>query len=107
MKSITSFSLMAFSMNSRISALVMSASGWGCGLDRESVDRTTDVACEHVVDEPVLLDAREPLEAVRSHLGPEVVTASSEVLDRDQRAREGGLDALLQLVWSGHAWRVA
>ena len=57
---------------------------------------------EHVVDEPVLLDARETVEAIRDHLGAKVVATAREVLDLGAGAGQGGLDALLEVLGGGH-----
>jgi hypothetical protein len=67
------------------------------------VDRTADLGSEDIVDEPVLLDSRQPGEAVGHDLGAEVVAAAGQVLDLGSRAGYGGLDSLLQILRGGHA----
>ena len=62
------------------------------------MNRAADVVAEHVVDELVLFDAREPCELVGYDLGPEVVAAARQVLDLHRSARQGVLDAGFELV---------
>ena len=68
------------------------------------MDRAAHVGSEHVVDQLVLLDPGQALEAVRDDLGAEVVAASGEVLDACFRARNRPFDARLQL-FRGRHWR--
>ena len=79
MKSITLFSLIAFSMKSRISVLVIGFSR-SRSLDRKGVDRPAHLVAENAVDELVLVDPAEALEAVGNDLGAEVVAAARQVL---------------------------
>ena len=41
------------------------------------MDRTADLCSEDIVDEAVLLDSRQPGEAVRDDLGPKVIAAAA------------------------------
>jgi iron-sulfur cluster assembly accessory protein len=66
------------------------------------VDRAADLVAEDLIDQLVLLDAAEALEAVGHDLGAEVVSASGGVLDGDLRARQGPLDALSQFFCAWH-----
>jgi iron-sulfur cluster assembly protein len=68
------------------------------------VDRAADLVAEYVVDQLVLLDARETLEAIRDDLCAEVVTAAVQVLDLHICARKGLLDPMLELVRSRHGF---
>src|SRR3712207_517002 len=103
MNSITLLSCIAFSRNSRISALVISLVSRGRSLDRERVDRSTHLVAEHAVHELVLLDPAEPVEAPRDHLGAEVVASAGQVLDAHLGIRQGLLDPLLELLGARHA----
>ena len=58
-----------------------SGSSWSRSLEREGVDRAAHLVAEDVVDELVLVDPGEPVEAVRDDLGAEVVAAPGQVLD--------------------------
>ena len=64
-----------------------SFSGWGVGLSgdrglqRQGVDRATDLLPEHLVYEAVLLDAAAPRERVGGDRRAEVVAAAGVVLD--------------------------
>lgn len=66
------------------------------------MDRATDLIAEHAVDELVLLDPAESVEAVGHDLGPEVIAAAGQVLHLYLRAGQGGLDPLLELIRGGH-----
>ena len=68
------------------------------------MDRAADLVAEYVVDQLVLLDARETLEAIRDDLCAEVVTAAVQVLDLHICARKGLLDPMLELVRSRHGF---
>ena len=57
------------------------------------MDRAADLVAEHVVDQLVLLDAREAVEAIGHDLGAEVVPAARRVLNRHLRSWEGLLYA--------------
>ena len=57
------------------------------------MDRAADLVAEDVVDQLVLLDAREPFKALRDHLGSEMVTAAGGVDHGHLGPREGLLDA--------------
>jgi hypothetical protein len=67
------------------------------------VDGAADLALEHVHDEAVLLDAAQAGERGRDHGGAEVVAAAGPVLHLGAGVRDGGLDALLDVVGAGHA----
>jgi len=71
------------------------------------MDGAADLVAEDVVDQLVLLDARQALETVRGNLGAEVVAAAGEVLDADLRSRERLRDALLKFCRAGHSSRVS
>ena len=64
------------------------------------MDRPADLLAEDAVDESVLLDPREAGEGAGAHDRPEMVAPAGVVLDIDQSARNGRLDALLDLVRS-------
>jgi len=66
------------------------------------MDGAAHLVTEHVVDEPVLLDPRHPLEAIGLDLGTEVIAASGQVVDLRPRARNCLFDAGFQLVCSRH-----
>jgi iron-sulfur cluster assembly accessory protein len=66
------------------------------------VDRTADLGSEDIVDEPVLLDPRQSVEAVRHDLGAEVVPAACQILDLGAGAWERRLDAVLELLRGRH-----
>ena len=68
------------------------------------MDCSADLVAEHVVDELVLLDAGQALEAVRDDLGTEVVSAAVQVLDLHIRSRKGLLDPMLELIRSRHGF---
>jgi hypothetical protein len=68
----------------------------------QGVDGAADLGAEDVVDEPVLLDAAQAGELGGDDGGAEVVAAAGEVGDVGARARDRGLDALLELVGAGH-----
>ena len=104
MKSITGFSSIACWRKARISSLVMSAPGCR-GLDRKRVDGPADLVAEDRVDELVLLDPREAIEAVRDDLGPEVIAAAGQVLYRGCRSWKCPLDALSELFCGRHCFR--
>ena len=59
------------------------------------MDRSADLAAEHVVNEPVLLDARKAGEAVRDDLGAEVVATTRQILYIRLCAGQRCLDPLL------------
>src|SRR5690606_35752117 len=61
-----------------------------------------DLVAEHGVHHLVLLNARLPLEGGGDHDRAEVVAAAGPVLDLRLGAGDRGLDALLDLVRSGH-----
>jgi hypothetical protein len=67
------------------------------------VDGPADLAVEHVVDEPVLLDPREAGEPAVDDLGAQVVPAARQIGDHRPRARQRPLDALLHFLGGGHA----
>src|ERR1019366_301809 len=69
-------------------------------LEREGVDRSADLRAEDLVDEAVLLDARESVERIRGR--GEVIPATGGVLHLGARPRDGGLDALLYVLGRGH-----
>jgi hypothetical protein len=52
------------------------------------VDRAADLVAEDVVDQLVLLEAREALEALGHDLGAEVVSAAGCVLNGHLRSRQ-------------------
>ena len=84
MNSITWFSLMAFSM--KLADLVVGHVRSGVEVLIESAWMgPPDLVAEDVVDELVLLDAGQALEAVRDHLGAEMVAAAR----RSSTARVG------------------
>ena len=66
------------------------------------MNRASDLGSEDIVDEAVLLDSGQPLEAVRHHLRPEVVAAASQVLDLGIGAWKRLLYALLELLGGRH-----
>jgi len=66
------------------------------------VDRAADLVSEHVVDQLVLLDAVQALEAVRHDLGAEVVASAGGVLDADLCSRQGVFDALTKFFCTRH-----
>jgi iron-sulfur cluster assembly protein len=66
------------------------------------MDRAADLVAEHVVDQLVLLDAREPLETLGHHLGAEVVPAARGIGHRDLGPGQGLLDAFAKLLSAWH-----
>src|SRR5271154_240250 len=74
----------------------------GLGLERERVDRSSDLRTEHVVDEAVLLDAGTPLERLGGDRRAEVVATAGVVLDLGVSPRDGGFDALLDFLGGWH-----
>ena len=66
------------------------------------MDRTADLGAEDGVDELVLLDPREPVEAVGDDLGAEVVAAAGEILHLGAGAGQRLLDPVLELVGTWH-----
>jgi hypothetical protein len=72
------------------------------GLQRQGVDRATDLRAEDLVDETVLLDPAAPVERRCGDRGTEMVAAAGVVLDLGVCARYGGFDALLYLFGLGH-----
>jgi iron-sulfur cluster assembly protein len=66
------------------------------------VDPAADLVAEDVVDEPVLIEARETREPVGDDLGAEVVAPAGEVLHGRPGAWKGVLNALSELVGGGH-----
>src|SRR3954454_21399466 len=104
MKSITEFSSIACWRKARISSFVMSVAPWGRRLERERVDRAPDLFAEDRVHELVLLNAREPAEAVGDDLRTEMVSAPCQVLDGRGRSRKGLLDARSELLGAGHCY---
>src|SRR5688500_3459393 len=103
MNSITLFSPIAFSRNSRISAFVISAISRCRSLDGEGVDRSTHLVAEHAIDQLVLLDAAQAVELARHHLGTKVISSAGEILHPHLGARQGVLDPRLELVCARHA----
>ena len=67
------------------------------------MDRPTHLAAEDVVDELVLLNARKAFEPLRCYFGAEMVAAAGQVLHAHLGARQGNLDAPLQVVRTRHA----
>lgn len=66
------------------------------------MDRAAHLVAEHLVDQLVLLDAAEALEAVRHDLGAEVVSASGRVLHENLGSGKGLLDALSKFCFAWH-----
>ena len=66
------------------------------------MDRTADLCSEDIVDEAVLLDSRQPGEAVRDDLGPKVISAAGQVLHVGLRPWQRGFDPLLELIGGRH-----
>ena len=66
------------------------------------MDGAADLVAEYAVDELVLLDPGEAVEAFGLDLGPEVVAAAGQVLHGDLCPGQGGLNPLLQLVGAWH-----
>jgi iron-sulfur cluster assembly protein len=71
------------------------------------VDGAANLAPEYAVDELVLFDEAEPLELLGNHLRAEVISAAGEVLHGGASPRQGLLDALLELVGTGHTQNIA
>ena len=67
------------------------------------MDGAAHLVTEDAIDELVLLDAAEALEALRGHLGPEVVSPTRQILHLGGGTGQGGLDALLEIVGGRHA----
>src|SRR5579875_1212567 len=85
--------------------LLLSVGGDGRGrlrLERERVDRATDLRAEDRVHAAMLLDAAEALERGGRDRHAEVVAAAGVVLDLRVRARDRGLDALLYVLGGRH-----
>jgi hypothetical protein len=103
MKRMTGLSSIADWIASRMGLSDMQALlGGRGGLEGEGVDRAADLRAEDVVDQLVLGDAREAGELGRDDGGAEVVPAARPVLHLGRGARQGGLDARLDLVRRGH-----
>ena len=66
------------------------------------MDRAADLVAEHVVDQLVLLDAREAVEALGHDLGAEVIAATGCVDNQNIRTGQGLLDALPQFIGAWH-----
>jgi iron-sulfur cluster assembly protein len=66
------------------------------------VDRAAHFVAEHLVDQLVLLDAAEALEAIGHDLGTEVVSASGCVLHGNLGSRQGLRDAFSKFFCAGH-----
>jgi hypothetical protein len=66
------------------------------------MDRAADVGLEHRVDAAMLLDPAQLGELWRGDRRAEVIAAAVEVDDVRASARDGGLDALLELVGRRH-----
>ena len=66
------------------------------------MDRAADLVAEHVVDQLVLLDAAEALEAVGHDLGAEVVSASGCVLHGNLGPGQGRFNALSEFFCARH-----
>src|SRR5918999_4499763 len=74
----------------------------GRSLYGQRVDGPAHLVAEHVVDQLVLLDARQALEPVGDHLGAEVVAAAGEVLHADLGAWQRLRYAALKFVCAWH-----
>src|SRR5688572_1456085 len=72
------------------------------GLEGKGVDGAADLAAEHRVHAAMLLDTAHAREVGRHDGGAEVVPAAGEVLHLGAGARDGGLDALLELFRGRH-----
>ena len=66
------------------------------------MDRAADLVAEHVVDQLVLLDTCEALEALGHDLGAEVVPAAGCVLNSHLRSGQGLLYAFAKLLGAWH-----
>jgi iron-sulfur cluster assembly protein len=80
---------------------------WYLRLQREGMDRTTDLIAEHAVDKLVLLDAVAPSECWREDCRAEMVAAAGVVLHLGLGTWYRGLDALLDLLCGGHATQLS
>src|SRR3954466_7412885 len=94
---------------SRIASAIASRRGFSLSLisfglcrQGQGVDGSADLVAEHRVDHPVLLKAALAGELGGQHGRPEVVAAAGPVLHIGVGAGDGRLDALLDLVGSGH-----
>ena len=66
------------------------------------MDRSAHLVAEHAVDQLVLLDPAQPVEAARDDLRAEVIATAREVLHAHDRPRQGGLYSFLELVCARH-----
>jgi iron-sulfur cluster assembly protein len=66
------------------------------------VNRSADLAAEHVVDEAVLVDAAAPRKCLRDDRRAEVVATAGVILDVGAGAWDCILDALSDLLGGGH-----
>src|SRR5947208_6135128 len=80
--------------------------GWellgSLGLQREGMDRAADLILEDLIHQAVLLDATAAGEGSRRDARAEVIAAARVVLDLGVSARDGGLDALLDVLRRRH-----
>jgi hypothetical protein len=72
------------------------------GLQGQCVNWSADLLPEDLVDETVLFNAATTCEGGGGDRRTEVVAASRVVLDLGVGARDGGLDAFLDLLGRGH-----
>ena len=66
------------------------------------MDRAADLVTEDRVDEPVLLDPRQPRELLGGDRRTEVVTTACPVLDLGDSPGDGGLDPAANVVHKRH-----
>src|SRR5271165_3923049 len=71
-------------------------------LQRQGVDGAPDLGAEHVVDEAVRLDTAAPLKLRCGDGCAEVIAGPRVVLHLGLRARDGGLDTLLDVLGGRH-----